>query len=88
MDFEYGALEQRAADNADARLLSINELLCDEETCPVVVDETVVFRDNHHVTPRYMAHLAEPIGNLLEGRPAYPTPAPTQSVATDQAEGA
>ena len=41
-------------------------------TCPVVVDDTVVFRDQHHLTATFMAKLAEPIGNLLDGRPAIP----------------
>ena len=44
-----------------------------------MVDGTVVFRDTHHVTATYMAMLAEPIGNLLEGRAPYPSPRPVPS---------
>ena len=81
VDARYADLELTAAKDAGAELLSINDLLCDESTCPVVVDDTVVFRDNQHVTASYMERLAEPIGNLLEGRPAYPTPVPTPAAA-------
>ena len=77
VDADYAALERQAARSADAELLSINDILCPDERCPVVADDIVVFRDAHHVTATYMEHLAEPIGNLLEGKPAFPTPVPT-----------
>ena len=87
VDADYADLERRAASAADAQLLSINELLCPELTCPVVTDDIVVFRDAHHVTATYMEHLAEPIANLLEGRPAYPTPAPSLPVESVELAG-
>jgi hypothetical protein len=77
IDREYAQIEADAAAAADATLLSINDLLCPGAVCPVVVDGTVVFRDQHHLTATYMAKLAQPISNLLEGRPAYPSPSPT-----------
>jgi hypothetical protein len=86
VDAEYAELERRASVDAGAELLSVNELLCNERTCPVY-DDGAVFRDNHHVTASYMAGLAGPIGNLLEGRPAYPTPAPTVPAASAQTDG-
>ena len=67
-------LEAEAAEAAGASVLNANELLCPGTTCPVVVGDTVVFRDPHHVTATYMAQLAAPIGNLLEGREPYPSP--------------
>ena len=80
VDAEYAALEAAAADTAGASVLTINDLLCPGATCPVTVDGTVVFRDAHHVTATYMAKLAEPIANLLEGRAPYPSPSPSPSV--------
>jgi hypothetical protein len=74
IDGEFTALEVAAAEAAGATLLTANDLLCPGATCPVVVDDTVVFRDQHHVTASYMERLAEPIGNLLEGREPYPSP--------------
>jgi hypothetical protein len=79
VDREYADIEADAAAAAGATLLTANDLLCPGATCPVVAGDTVVFRDQHHVTATYMAKLAEPISNLLEGRPAYPSPAPTSA---------
>jgi peptidoglycan/LPS O-acetylase OafA/YrhL len=83
VDREHAAVEVAAADAAGASVLTINELLCPGSTCPVVVDETVVFRDQHHVTATYMEMLATPIGNLLEGRDPYPAEGPSLGPASD-----
>jgi len=49
-----------------------------------VVDDTVVFRDRHHVTATYMQQLARPITNLLEGRAPYPPPSPSGDPAPQE----
>jgi hypothetical protein len=85
VDREYAGIEADAATAAGATLLTANELLCPGATCPVVAGDTVVFRDQHHVTATYMAMLAEPISNLLEGRPAYPSPGPTSAAGPTSA---
>ena len=81
VDRAYLELEQAAAETTGAELLSVTDIVCPGDTCPVVVadgpDEYVVFRDNHHLTASYMEHLAEPIGRMLEGRPPYPPPSPS-----------
>jgi peptidoglycan/LPS O-acetylase OafA/YrhL len=81
VDRAYLELEQAAAEATGAQLLSVTDIVCPDDTCPVVVsdgpDEYVVFRDNHHLTASYMEHLAEPIGRMLEGRPPYPPPSPS-----------
>jgi peptidoglycan/LPS O-acetylase OafA/YrhL len=76
LDLEYAALESAAAAAAGAEVLSLNGVLCHDGSCPVVVDDIVVFRDRHHVTASYMDHLAEPVANLIEGRAPFPTPLP------------
>jgi peptidoglycan/LPS O-acetylase OafA/YrhL len=83
IDGDYAALEAAAADDAGVTVLSANELLCPGTTCPVVADDIVVFRDAHHVTASFMEHLAEPIGNLLEGRAPYPSPSPAPVASAD-----
>ncbi|HSM34257.1 MAG TPA: acyltransferase family protein [Anaerolineae bacterium] len=77
IDRDYAALESAAAAEAGAEVLSLNAVLCQNGSCPVVVDDIVVFRDRHHVTASYMDHLAEPVANLIEGRAPFPTPAPS-----------
>ena len=84
IDAEYAALESAAAAAAGASVLSLNGVLCPGRSCPVVVDDVVVFRDQHHLTASYMDRLAEPVANLLEGRAPFPTPEPSVSpAATD-----
>jgi peptidoglycan/LPS O-acetylase OafA/YrhL len=87
VDTRYATLEATAAGAAGATVLSANELLCPGATCPVVVDDTVVFRDAHHVTATYMTQLAQPIGNLLEGRPPYPSASPSAAAPLIAADG-
>jgi hypothetical protein len=79
VDSAYSDLEAQAAEDAGATVLNANDLLCPGMSCPVVVGDTVVFRDPHHVTATYMARLARPIGNLLEGREPYPSPSASPS---------
>ena len=81
VDREYAAIEEAAAAAAGAELLSLNDVLCPGASCPTVVDDIVVFRDNHHITGTYMAHLSEPVANLLEGRAPFPTPVPSPGAA-------
>ncbi len=88
VDDAYAAVEAAAALAAGATVISANDLLCPGATCPVVVDGTVVFRDQHHVTATYMARLAEPIANLLEGRAPYPSPSPSAALADASARTA
>ncbi len=84
VDAAYSALEAEAAEAAGASVLNANELLCPGTSCPVVVGDTVVFRDPHHVTATYMTQLARPIGNLLEGREPYPSPSADASAAVEE----
>ena len=79
LDSEYAALECAAAEITDVERFSINELLCPDTTCPVVIDGMTVYRDEDHVTATYMEHLATPIGRMLEGKSPYPSPSPSAS---------
>jgi len=86
LDRSYAQLESAAAEAAGVELLSINDLLCPHSSCPVVVDDIVVFRDAHHLTASFMEYLSTPIGRLLEGKSPYPSPSPT--LAPGRAEAA
>jgi len=85
IDTEYASLESAAAAAGGADVLSLNSVLCHDGSCPVVVDDIVVFRDRHHLTASYMDHLAEPVANLIEGLAPFPTPAPSSSPLVDGA---
>jgi peptidoglycan/LPS O-acetylase OafA/YrhL len=77
LDRAYAELESAAADTAGVELLSINELLCPDTSCPVVDNDIVVYRDAHHLTATYMDYLATPISRMLEGKSPYPSPKPS-----------
>ena len=77
LDRDYARLESAAAEAAGVELLSINELLCPQTSCPVVDDDIVVYRDSHHLTASYMDYLSTPISRMLEGKPPYPSPRPS-----------
>jgi peptidoglycan/LPS O-acetylase OafA/YrhL len=57
------ARDGRVAEHLGAVLFDPSEWLCDEDSCPAVIDWTVVYRDDHHLTAtmvRRMAPLLEP----------------------------
>lgn len=61
------ARDGRAAQAVDAVLIDPSAWLCDEQTCPAVIDWTIVYRDDHHLTAtmaRRLAPMLEP--GLLE----------------------
>jgi hypothetical protein len=61
------ARDGRAATTLGAVLIDPALWLCDDQTCPAVIDWTVVYRDDHHLTAtmaRRLAPLLEP--GLLE----------------------
>ncbi|MEU1971005.1 acyltransferase family protein [Microbacterium sp. NPDC019599] len=47
-------------------LLSFNDFLCDAESCPPILGDTLVYRDSHHLTAAFSAELAGVLGERLE----------------------
>ena len=62
--------EKAAAQATDAEYLDFTPYLCNEETCPTIIDNLLVYRDEQHLTATFSTRLAEPleetIGPLLE----------------------
>ncbi|SDF67618.1 Peptidoglycan/LPS O-acetylase OafA/YrhL, contains acyltransferase and SGNH-hydrolase domains [Cellulosimicrobium cellulans] len=54
--------ERRAAARAGARFVTLDEYLCDDASCPAVIDDTLVYRDGTHLTATMAEHLAEVLG--------------------------
>ena len=52
-----------------AQRVDLTEYFCNDENCPAIIGNTVLFRDNHHLTSTFSRQLAEPmweeIGPLL-----------------------
>ena len=67
--------EQTAVVRAGGTFVNVKPWFCAAATCPVIVDNLLVFRDNSHITVPYAAYLAPLVNdeiNLLI--PSGPTP--------------
>jgi hypothetical protein len=57
--------EAATVQQAGGRYDDLTDLFCTAAVCPVVVGNTLVYRDDNHVTPEYATVLAPVIGALL-----------------------
>jgi peptidoglycan/LPS O-acetylase OafA/YrhL len=46
-------------------LIDLNEYLCDDDWCPPIIGNTLVYRDSHHLTAEISADLADVLGEAL-----------------------
>nr|WP_279627878.1 SGNH hydrolase domain-containing protein [Cellulosimicrobium cellulans] len=54
--------QRAAAGAAGARFVDLDEYLCNPEACPVIIDNTLVYRDGTHLTATMAARLGEVLG--------------------------
>ncbi|OBK25669.1 acyltransferase [Mycobacterium asiaticum] len=60
------AAEQRVTTAAGGSYADLTDLFCTAERCPVIVGDTLVFRDDNHVTTQYAQLLTPVIGALAD----------------------
>ncbi len=60
------AAEQGATAAGGGRYADLTDLFCGPDRCPVIVGNTLVFRDDNHVTTEYAQLLAPVIGALAD----------------------
>ena len=53
--------ERAAADATGAAYLDFTPYLCNSETCPTIIGNLLVYRDDQHLTASFSARLAEPL---------------------------
>lgn len=59
-------IEQRvAAAHPGVFLLDVSDLMCGPQTCPVVINDTIVYRDDSHMTATFAATLASALAEIL-----------------------
>jgi peptidoglycan/LPS O-acetylase OafA/YrhL len=46
-------------------LIDLNEYICDDDWCPPIIGNTLVYRDSHHMTAEFSADLAGVLGEAL-----------------------
>ena len=62
------ARDGRAAEMLGATLVDPTAWLCDDERCPAVIDRTIVYRDDHHLTATMARRLAPVLEPALARR--------------------
>ena len=65
-DPELTRAEQDAAEATGARYVDMTEYLCNEETCPTIIDNVLVYRDGHHLTAEFSTRMARPLWEELQ----------------------
>jgi len=58
-------------------VLDINHLLCPDDTCPAVIDDVLVWRDNQHLTATFSETLATPLEKELDQLSIAPVAQPS-----------
>lgn len=48
-------------------LIDLNNNICDETTCYVVIDNTLVYRDSHHLTATFSKRVFSEVASAIEG---------------------
>ena len=64
-------IEQQAAEAAGARYVDLDDLVCGPTSCPVVVGDLLVYRDNSHLSTDYVRWVTPALAELL-GEPWLP----------------
>lgn len=57
--------EQAAADSGGAQYVDMTSYLCNDQTCPTIIGNTLVYRDGHHLTARFSEQMAPPLWEEL-----------------------
>ena len=60
---------RRAAAQVDVPLVNVAALTCFEQRCPLVVDQTVVYRDDDHISMTWSRRLTEELRSRLQLTP-------------------
>ena len=61
------ARERRAASSSSGVLLDFNDLICGGKgRCPVVRNDSIVFRDHHHLTATFARSLSSALDRALQ----------------------
>jgi hypothetical protein len=66
VDPDYIELEAGAASEAGVDLISSTEWLCNEEDCPLVLGDYLVYRDRHHLTATFASVLSAKLGAAVD----------------------
>ena len=84
VDAAYLELEASVAQEAGASLVPTIDWLCDRVSCPLIMGDRLVYRDDQHLTASFAASLAGLLGTTIPDLVEVDTsPAPSGSSATE-----
>jgi SGNH domain (fused to AT3 domains) len=64
------AAEAAATAAGGGQYVDLSELFCTKDRCPVIVGNTLVYRDDNHITTEYAGVLAPRLTDMIERAPA------------------
>ena len=65
LDGALAAMEQAASESAGGRFVDLTGFICNERTCPTIVDDLLVYRDVNHLTSTFARYLAPALSDSL-----------------------
>ena len=63
---DVAAAEREVVEASGATYVDLTDYLCDEQTCPLIIGTTLVYRDAHHLTATFSKELSDPLWSALE----------------------
>ncbi|WP_022888317.1 acyltransferase family protein [Agromyces italicus] len=66
LDADQASAERRAVEAGGGEFADLTPFICGDGTCPVVVDNLLVYRDVNHLTAAYVRYLAPALAAYLE----------------------
>src|SRR5699024_586835 len=57
--------EQAVADSGGAQYVDLTSYLCNDQTCPTIIGNTLVYRDGPHLSARFSEQMAPPLWEEL-----------------------
>jgi peptidoglycan/LPS O-acetylase OafA/YrhL len=58
-------IEDKIAANAGAKIIYTNNMFCESETCPPIIDNIVAYNDDSHISETYASYLSNIINRKL-----------------------
>jgi peptidoglycan/LPS O-acetylase OafA/YrhL len=64
-NWRYLKLERAAAKATGGTIVDLSDDICPYDSCPVLLDGMIIYRDSHHLTATFAASLAGPLESAL-----------------------
>jgi hypothetical protein len=66
LDARWNDAEAETVTTAGAMVLDVNDYLCDEQNCGLIIGDRLLYRDAHHLTESFTLLMTEPFWNSIQ----------------------